>query len=93
MKKVLKEQVEEKKNKEVVKKEIDLQYHEIVKSNTQKFHEDKESLVKNNYEKINYYKNQLDKQLVEKSQKKKFMETHEKDYNNKLLQMIYNELE
>jgi hypothetical protein len=93
MKNALKIQVEDKKKKDVIKKDFDMKYHEIVLSNTQKFNKDKESHLKNNYEKINYYKNELDRQLVQKSQKKKFMEEHEKDYNNKLLQKIYNELD
>ncbi len=93
MKKVLREQVEEKKSKDMIKKEIDYKYHEIVKSNTQKFNEEKESVVKNINEKISFYKNELDKQLVQKSQKKIFMGSHEKEYNNKLLQKIYTELD
>jgi len=93
MKKALHEQIEEKKLIEKNKKDADLKYHEVVVSNVKKSLDDKETAMRNHHERINYYKNELDKQLLEKNKKKKFMDDQEKDYNNKLLQKIYSEIE
>jgi hypothetical protein len=92
MRKVLKDQMEEKLKIKQIDKEEDMKYYEIVKINAKKFEEDKESVIKNHYEKINKYKNELDKQLNAK-QKNRYMNENEREYNSKLMQKIYNEIE
>ena len=93
MKKALKDQIEEKKKYDYDFKKNDEKYFEIIKNNLQKFSSDKENEIKNNQDKVSFYRDQLEKQIGEKVKKKVFMDENEKQFNRDLMGRIISDYE
>ena len=91
--KVLKDQVEVKKKSETEKREYDKLHIDNMLSSVKKFYVEKKNKFIKKVEKINTYKNDLDKQIVDKLLRKKFMNENEKEINTKLLQEVFSEFE
>lgn len=82
-------QLEEKKRKEEMNKNYNMRYDNQVYSNAEKFKSEISEIEKNRKEKVNQYKQQLDRQLQEKTMKKQaFMDETEKGINRELINEI-----
>jgi hypothetical protein len=89
MKKTLALQLDEKKKKEELDKNYDNKFSDIINSNLQKYNTEINSLEKNKREKIKEYKQELDKQLQEKTKNKQiFMVEAERGINRELINEI-----
>ena len=87
----LKNQINEKMRIKDEHKKMDNVYHDIVKSNLEKYVKEKENKVKTSHERVISYKDLLDKQVTEKEKRNIFMDEKEKQYNKELIGKIYNE--
>lgn len=90
MKKVLEEQIREKKNKEDLIKQYDKKYEEVVKNNVGEYNKHLEEIEKNKQNKKLFYKKELDSQIIKKNNLngKYHMNESEKMLNKEILNQI-----
>lgn len=87
----LKKQIDDKKKVTGENKRKDNLYFDVIKSNLENFAKEKENKLKVSQEKVNVYRDLLNRQVTEKEKRRCFMDEKEKQYNKELIGKIMTE--